>query len=127
MDAFRFTDPRQVKPLGLYALVQVEKRQDMTESGLFLPREETGIEKIMEGAGRIIAVGPGHVTDKGFLMEPCVAVGDRVSFRRFLTEAIPLMDIDGQEYCIMHCDDFMATMDDDVVVGPLTGGTHAEQ
>jgi co-chaperonin GroES (HSP10) len=119
MEAFRLTDPRHVHPLGLYAVVRVEERQEKTSEGLYLPREETGIEKIMEGAGRIIAVGPGYTTGKGYLKKPSVKVGDRVAFRRFLTDAVPFMKIDGVEYCLMHCDDFMAILDDGVKVGPF--------
>ena len=112
-------DPFKVKPLGGHIVVEVEPRQTRTASGIELPLAETGIEKVMEGAGRVIAAGPGKMSSKGVLLPMGVKVGDRVLFRRFLKDWLPLGVVDGKEYTLLHAHDMMAVADDEVQIGPF--------
>jgi chaperonin GroES len=58
-------------------LVRVQKRDGRkTEGGLHIPDTSMGREDRAE----VIATGPGRVTVKGSLVEPCVKKGDVVLF-----------------------------------------------
>jgi co-chaperonin GroES (HSP10) len=75
----------------------------------------------MEGVGHVIRTGPGHTITKGKrygeVIPPPVKPGDRVAFRRFLKDAIPLQKVGETEYCLIAAGDLMATLPEGVEIG----------
>jgi len=114
-------DPHKILPYEDFVVVELEARKDRTASGLFLAHAETGVEKVREGAGHVVAVGPGKVFERGphsgerRPME--VHVGNRVLFKRFLKDAIPLAKKNDLEYCMIREGDLLGILDEDIEVG----------
>lgn len=116
-------NPRDVRPRRDWALVLANPRKTQLASGLFLPGEETGIEKVTELAGEIVRLGPSeHIVEK-----TGVKAGDKVVFRGFLKYASPVPHDerweDGQkkEYFLIDLRDLLAVTDPDVEVGVFSG------
>jgi co-chaperonin GroES (HSP10) len=110
-------DPRTIKPIGARVVIEIEPRATISKGGIELP-VEMGVEKVKPKAGRIIAAGPGKVSqaDGSHLPMP-VAVGDRVVFDAFLREnGCPLDTVDGKEHCLANALDLIAVVSDDVDV-----------
>ena len=115
-------DPRKVRPRDGWLLVLDEPRQERTAGGLFLPGHETGAEKVSQGAGTIIRVGPGEKCRKLGLEE-----GQRVLYRGFLKWANPIETEEkwesGQrkQYFIMSRDDILGIVAPDTDVSIFGG------
>lgn len=115
-------DPTAIRPKKDFAVVLAEPRKAQLSSGIFLPTAETGAEKVTEGAGRVIRVGPGK---KGPALE--LKEGDRVVYRGFLKVANPVTtdetwpDGTPKEYFLMAIDDIMLVVPEDVDVGVYSG------
>lgn len=114
--------PKQVRPRDGWVIVLADKRETKLQSGIFLPNHETGVEKVCEGAGRLIRVGGG---DKNGILN--LEAGQRVLYRGFLKWANPIETEekwdDGQtkQYFIMNVDDVFAVIDDNTQVGIFSG------
>jgi len=106
--------PDVIRPMGPYVLVSVEPRGEKTRGGLYRPNQDVGREHVMEGVGRVVRVGPGQLTDKGVTLTPPVEPGDRITFRRFLKDAIPLKKVEDVEHCLLHMNDITMKVGDDV-------------
>lgn len=110
--------PDRVKPLGEHVVIAVDPRTTVTKGGIHLPERDTYVEHVMEGTGRVVAVGPGRLIEKGpdaGKYVPCpVEPGDRVCFRRFLKDAIPLATVDEIEYCILVASDIQMKVPEDL-------------
>jgi len=80
----------KVRPLGDRVLVEPIEQEAQTSSGIILP--ETAREKPQEG--RVLAAGPGRLTEghKRLAME--VGEGDRILFARYAGTEIKLEDKD---------------------------------
>lgn len=114
-------DPNKFKPLHDWVVVRIQNRRTMTESGLHLPTATTGLEKVMEGDGRIVSIGPGKLRENGKRLPPeDIAVGDRVTFRRYLKDAQPLDKIDGHEYALFRADDLQGVLSEDANIGQFS-------
>ena len=114
-------DPLKFRPLHDWVVVKIEKRATVSKGGLHLPNTTTGLEKVMEGDGRVVAVGPGALRKNGRRLPPGdVNVGDRVTFRRYLKDAQPLDKVDGYEYSLFRADDLQGVLSEDAVIGPLS-------
>ncbi len=86
----------QVKPLGDRVLVQrLEEEEEKTAGGVYIP--DTAKEKPQRG--KVIAVGPGKLTDDGKRLPMDVKKGDEVLFGKYSGSDIK---IDGQEYMIIR-------------------------
>ena len=68
-----------IKPLEDRILVQPLEAETTTASGLVIP--ETAKEKPQEG--KVLAVGPGRVDDKGVRVPMDIAVGDIVIYSKY--------------------------------------------
>ena len=68
-----------IKPLEDRILVQPLEAETTTASGLVIP--ETAKEKPQEG--KVLAVGPGRVDDKGVRVPMDIAVGDVVIYSKY--------------------------------------------
>jgi chaperonin GroES len=93
----------KVKPLNDRVLVQRIKEEEVTKGGIVIP--DTAKEKPAEG--KIIAVGPGKMSEQGQRMTLQVKEGDRVLFGRYAGTEIK---VEGQEYLMMREEDILAVV-----------------
>ena len=66
-----------IKPLGDHILIEPVKEDEKTKGGIFLP-DTASKEKSEEG--KVIATGPGKMTDDGKIIPMSVKPGDKVLF-----------------------------------------------
>ena len=91
----------KLQPLGDRIVVRPIKREEVTKGGIVLP--DTVKEKPQEG--KIIAVGPGKLTDDGKRLEMEVKKGDKVMYAKYAGTEIK---IDGEELLILRDSDVLA-------------------
>ena len=91
----------KIQPLGDRLVVKPSERQEMTKSGLVLP--DTAKERPQEG--KVIAVGPGRLTDEGKRLEMDVKVGDIVIYAKYGGSEIKL---DEEDLIILRESDILA-------------------
>jgi chaperonin GroES len=91
----------KLQPLGDRIVVSPIKREEVTKGGIVLP--DTAKEKPQEG--KIIAVGPGKLTDDGKRLEMEVKKGDKVMYAKYAGTEIK---IDGEELLILRDSDVLA-------------------
>jgi len=90
----------KIKPLSDRILVIRMEEEKKTKGGILIP--DTAKEKPQEG--KVIAVGPGKVNEKGERIPLDVKKGDRVLFGKYAGNEIK---IDGVEHLIMREDDIL--------------------
>jgi len=96
----------KLKPLHDYILVEPIKQEEVTKGGIVIPetaREERPIR------GRVIAVGPGKINEKGELMPPSVKEGQVVIFKKYAPDEVK---IDDKEYYFIRDDDILAIIEE---------------
>lgn len=76
-----------------------------TKSGIVLP-DNVSKEKPMQG--KVVAVGPGKMNEKGELMPMNVKVGDTVLFKKYGPDEIT---VDGKEYLVGEESDILAILE----------------
>ena len=91
----------KLQPMGDRLVVKPMQSEEKTKSGIYLP--DTAKEKPQEG--KVIAVGPGRMTDEGKRIAPDVEVGDIVLYSKYGGSEIK---IDGEEFIIMRESDILA-------------------
>jgi chaperonin GroES len=94
----------KVKPLNDRVLVQRTEELQVTKGGILIP--DTAKEKPIEG--KIIAVGPGKMSDAGARLTLTVKEGDRVLFGKYAGTEIK---VEGQEYLMMREEDILAIIE----------------
>ncbi len=92
------------KPLHDRVVVKRVEEEQKTKGGIIIP--DTAKEKPMQG--EILAVGPGRKNDKGELIAPNIAVGDRVLFGKYSGQTVK---VDGEELLVMKEDDLFAVVE----------------
>ena len=91
----------KLRPLGDRVVIQPTPREEMTKSGIVLP--DTAKEKPQEG--KIIAAGPGRLTDEGKREPMDVKEGDTVLYAKYAgTE----FKVDGEDLLIVSQKDILA-------------------
>ena len=70
---------KKLEPLADRVLVKPIERQEVTKGGILLP--DTAKEKPQEG--KVLAVGPGKLTDDGKRIAMGIKVGDTVLYARY--------------------------------------------
>ncbi len=90
----------KIRPLGDRILVLRIDEEEKTSGGIIIP--DTAKEKPQEG--KIVAVGPGRMNEKGERNALDVKAGDRVLFGKYAGNEIK---IDGVEHLIMQEDDIL--------------------
>lgn len=111
-------DPKKIRVRKDWALVLDDDRKMILASGIILPGHETGMEKVTEWKGTLVAVGEGYKTKVGKL-----APGVTVVYRAFLKHAnrVPTDEFweSGAEkhYFIMSIDDIIGVVAPGVDVG----------
>ncbi|MFO7959127.1 MAG: co-chaperone GroES [Candidatus Brocadiia bacterium] len=94
----------EIRPLDDRVVIERIEEDEKTAGGIFLP--ETAKEKPQRG--RVIAVGPGKLTDNGERAEIGVEKGDEVLFGKFGGTEV---EVDGQELLIMRASDLLAVIE----------------
>jgi len=91
----------KINPLGDRVVIKPTPKEDVSKGGIVLP--DTAKEKPQEG--KIIAVGPGKMSDDGkrLLME--VKVGDKVVYSKYAGTEFKL---DDEEVVILRESDILA-------------------
>ncbi|HUX86643.1 MAG TPA: co-chaperone GroES, partial [Chloroflexota bacterium] len=91
----------QIKPLSDRVVVQPTPREETTRGGIVLP--DTAKEKPQEG--KVVAVGPGRVTDEGKTIAPELKEGDAVLYAKYAGTEVRL---DETDYLILSERDILA-------------------
>ena len=93
-----------LKPLEDRIVVEPLEAEQVTASGLVIP--DTAKEKPQEG--KVIAVGPGRVDDKGTRVPVDVKVGDIVLYSKYGGTEVKYS---GQEYLVLSARDVLAVIE----------------
>ena len=92
----------ELKPLGSRIIIEPIEEDKTTESGIVIP--ETA-EKERPIKGKVLAVGPGRVTDSGERVPVSIKVGDTVLFKKYGPDEI---EMDGKKYLVADEEDVLA-------------------
>jgi chaperonin GroES len=95
----------KVKPLNDRVLVKRTEELQVTKGGIYIP--DTAKEKPIEG--KVIAVGPGKMSDSGNRMTLAVKEGDRILFGKYAGTEIK---IEGEDYLMMREEDILAIIEE---------------
>lgn len=91
----------KIKPLADRVVVERIEEEEIKKGGIILP--DTAKEKPIKG--KVVAVGPGRLDDKGNRIPMEVKKGDVVLFGKYAGQEIK---IDNKEYLIMREDEILA-------------------
>ena len=94
----------KIRPLNDRLLVKRMEEEAKTAGGIIIP--DTAKEKPAEG--KVMAVGPGKLNDKGERVGLQVKEGDRVLFSKYGGTDVKL---DGDDYLIMREDDILGVIE----------------
>ncbi len=93
-----------IKPLANRVLVKrLEESLQKTAGGIIVP--DTAQEKPQRG--KVVAVGPGRMTEEGKRIKLEVKVGDDILFGKWSGSEIT---VDGDEFLFMKDDDILAVL-----------------
>ena len=95
----------KVKPLDDRVVIEVMEESEQTAGGIFLP--ETAKEKPQRG--KVVALGPGKLTDEGERAALNVKKGDQVLFAKYSGTEV---EVDGKELLVMRESDLLAVIED---------------
>ena len=91
----------KIEPLGDRVVIRPTPKEDVSKGGILLP--DTAKEKPQEG--KIIAVGPGRLTEDGKRIAMEVKKGDKVIYSKYAGTEFKL---DDEELVIMREGDILA-------------------
>ena len=91
----------KLQPLADRVLVKPIEKEEMTKSGIYLP--DTAKEKPQEG--KVLAVGPGKMSDDGKRIPLDVKVGDTVIYAKYGGTEIK---VDDEDLMILRESDILA-------------------
>ena len=94
----------KLRPLADRVIVKQSEAEEKTKSGIVLP--DTAKEKPTKG--KVIAVGPGKLNDKGKPMELGVRAGDTVYYGKYSGTDI---EVDGEKYVILRESDVLGVLE----------------
>jgi len=95
----------KLRPLHDRVIVKRMEEERKSAGGIVIP--DTATEKPIRG--KVIAVGPGKVNDKGELNAMNVKKGDKVLFGKYSGTEVK---VEGDELVVMREDDVMAVIED---------------
>ena len=93
----------KIKPLNDRVLVKRMEEVQVTKGGILIP--DTAKEKPIEG--KVIAVGPGKMSEQGQRMALQLKEGDRVLFGKYAGTEIKM---EGEEFLMMREEDILAVI-----------------
>ena len=91
----------KLHPMGDRLVVKPTQSEEKTKSGIYIP--DTAKERSQEG--KVVAVGPGKMTDEGKRIPLDVEVGDIIIYAKYSGSEIKL---DEEELIIMRESDILA-------------------
>jgi chaperonin GroES len=94
----------KLKPLQDRVIVKQTEAEEKTKSGIVLP--DSAKEKPTKG--KVIAVGPGKLDEKGKPMEIGVRVGDSVYYGKYAGTDV---EVEGQKYVILRENDILGVLE----------------
>ena len=94
----------KIKPMNDRVLVLRVEEEQKTSGGIIIP--DTAKEKPQEG--KVVALGPGKVSEEGKRVPLEVNTGDRVLFSKYAGTEIK---IDGVEHVFMREDDILGVLE----------------
>ena len=94
----------KLKPLQDRVIVKQSEAEEKTKSGILLP--DTAKEKPTRG--KVIAVGPGKLDDKGKPMEIGLRVGDTIYYGKYSGTDI---EVDGEKFVILRESDVLGVLE----------------
>lgn len=93
------------KPLSNHIFIEPLEEEQKTQSGIVIP--DTA-EKEKPIKGKIIAVGPGKLNEKGERQPMAVKVGDVILFKKYGPDEI---EIENKKYLVGNEDDILAILE----------------
>lgn len=93
------------KPLSNHIFIEPLEEEQKTQSGIVLP--DTA-EKEKPIKGKVVAVGPGKLNEKGERQPMAVTVGDKVLFKKYGPDEI---EIENKKYLVGDEDDILAILE----------------
>lgn len=90
-----------IKPLADRVLVQPLEAAEKTAGGIYIP--DNAKEKPQRG--KIVAAGPGKVSDSGALVKMEVKAGDTILYGKYSGTEV---SVEGKDYLIMRESDILA-------------------
>ena len=93
----------KIKPLADRILVEALEAETKTAGGIIIP--DNAKEKPQEG--KIVAAGPGRISDSGDLVKLEVKKGDKVLYGKYSGTEVT---VEGKEYLIMKESDVLAVI-----------------
>src|SRR3989337_4474912 len=94
-----------LKPLSNHLFIEPIEEEKATKSGSVLP--ETA-EKEKPIKGKVLAIGPGKLNEKGERLPMSVKINDIVLFKKYGPDEI---EIDGKKYLVGDEDDILAILE----------------
>jgi len=95
----------QLKPLSNHIFLEPLEEEKTTKSGIVIP-DTAEKEKPMKG--KVLAIGPGKLNEKGERTPMSVKVGDTVLFKKYGPDEI---EIDGKKYLVGEEEDILAIIE----------------
>ena len=95
----------KIKPLSDYIVIEPLVQEEKTKSGILVP---STVEKERPEQGKVIAVGPGKITNSGKVIPPEVKPGDIVLFTKYAPNEVK---VDDKEYLIAKQEDILAILE----------------
>ena len=93
-----------IKPLSDRVVVEALDESEEMRGGLYIP--DTAKEKPQQG--KVIAAGPGRLSDQGERLAPDVSEGDTVLYGKYSGTEVT---VHGEEYLILRESDILAVID----------------
>jgi len=94
----------KLKPLADRVVVKATEAEEKTPSGIYLP--DAAKEKPTRG--KVIAVGPGKLDEKGKRMELNVRAGDTVFYGKYSGTEV---EVEGEKYVILRESDLLGVLE----------------
>ena len=94
----------KLAPLDDRVVIKQSEAEDKSSGGIILP--DAAKEKPQRG--KIVAVGPGKMTDEGKRNQMSVKKGDEVLYAKYLGNDV---EIDGEKYVILHENDILGVIE----------------
>jgi len=94
-----------LKPLSSHIFLEAVEEEKTTKSGIVIP-DTADKEKPVKG--RVVAVGPGKLNDKGERMPMSVNINDMVLFKKYGPDEI---EFDGKKYLVGEEEDILAIIE----------------
>ena len=94
----------KLRPLADRVIVKQSEAEEKTKSGILLP--DTAKEKPTKG--KVVAVGPGKLDDKGKPMELGIRSGDTVYYGKYSGTDI---EVDGDKFVILRESDVLGVLE----------------